>query len=69
MIVVGTDRRLTDFYGTSEDVNRQASWDLLRRVKGFQNLPWFIAGDFNEIMYSFENKGGRLQNERIMARF
>lgn len=32
-------------------------------------MPWMVVGDFNEIMYSFEKKGGRLRNEQNMARF
>lgn len=28
-----------------------------------------VVGDFNEIMYSFEKKKGRLRNERNIVRF
>ncbi|XP_039034949.1 uncharacterized protein LOC120171298 [Hibiscus syriacus] len=32
-------------------------------------MPWLVAGDFNEIVFSFERQSGRLHSERNMAGF
>ncbi|KAA3460773.1 reverse transcriptase [Gossypium australe] len=32
-------------------------------------MPWLVAGDFNEIMFSFEKQGGRIREERQMEAF
>lgn len=61
--------RLIGFYGALEKSNKDASWELLRNLKGIQSLPWLVVGDFNDIMFSFEKQGGRLRNERNMAKF
>ncbi|MBA0781705.1 hypothetical protein Gotri_002599 [Gossypium trilobum] len=45
------------------------SWDKLRRLYEDCQLPWLIMGDFNEIMYSFKKKGGRLRAERQRETF
>ncbi|MBA0729024.1 hypothetical protein Golax_022433, partial [Gossypium laxum] len=35
-----------------------------------EDIPWFVCGDFNEIMYDFEKKkGGLLRDERRMRMF
>ncbi|MBA0755210.1 hypothetical protein Gogos_000127 [Gossypium gossypioides] len=33
------------------------------------DLPWFVVGDFNEIMYGVEKKGGLPRDERRMELF
>jgi hypothetical protein len=32
-------------------------------------LPWLVAGDFNEIMYSHEKEGGNVRPQRCMQAF
>ncbi|KAH1122871.1 hypothetical protein J1N35_006031 [Gossypium stocksii] len=44
----------------SSDRFRLDSWELLRQLGQDQSMPWVVMGDFNEIMSSFEKKGGRL---------
>ncbi|XP_074290653.1 uncharacterized protein LOC141617365 [Silene latifolia] len=34
------------------------SWDLLRLLYDQSSLPWLCIGDFNEILFSTEMKGG-----------
>ncbi|GMI67914.1 hypothetical protein HRI_000460700 [Hibiscus trionum] len=61
--------RFTGFYGNLVESQRHASWRLLRELGNNQTLPWIVAGDFNEIAYSFEKQGGRLRPERNMVGF
>ncbi|XP_075478858.1 uncharacterized protein LOC142519715 [Primulina tabacum] len=40
------------------------SWDLLLRLHGmpgYMSLPWLVGGDFNEVCFDTENKGGNLR--------
>lgn len=61
--------RLIGFYGAPEENNRHKSWDLLRRLNTSSHMPWMVVGNFNEIMFSFEKKGGRIHNEWNIVRF
>ncbi|XP_074271643.1 uncharacterized protein LOC141595575 [Silene latifolia] len=54
----GKEWRLTGFYGWSVVSDRHLSWDLLRILKGQSTLPWVCIGDYNEILFSTEMKGG-----------
>ncbi|KAK6163027.1 hypothetical protein DH2020_002868 [Rehmannia glutinosa] len=56
--------RFTGFYGNPEASLRKFSWDLLKRLSNIQELkelPWLVGGDFNEICFDSEKKGGRLR--------
>ncbi|KAA3468587.1 putative Transposon TX1 [Gossypium australe] len=44
-------------------------WNLLRRLSCDCNCPWLVAGDFNEIMYSFEKSGGLPRDSKRMEVF
>lgn len=33
------------------------------------NLPWLVAGDFSEILYSHEKEGGNLRPIKMMEDF
>ncbi|KAA3468467.1 Exo_endo_phos domain-containing protein [Gossypium australe] len=39
-------------------------WNLLKRLSSDCNCPWLVAGDFNEIMYSFEKRGGLPRDQK-----
>ncbi|GMI67917.1 hypothetical protein HRI_000461000 [Hibiscus trionum] len=62
-------RRFTGFYGRPAERDRDLSWNLLRQLHSNQSMPLLVAGDFNEIMYSYEKKGRRIRPERNMVRF
>ncbi|KAM6567220.1 hypothetical protein CsatA_026348 [Cannabis sativa] len=61
---------LTCFYGAPEVHNRQASWTLLERLADVApHLPWFVIGDFNEILSNSNKSGGALRSESQMDAF
>lgn len=62
-------RRLTGFYGASNERCRKESWDLIRQLNGNSSLPWLVIGDFNEIMFFFKKRGARVRNENNMLDF
>ncbi|MBA0818435.1 hypothetical protein Gohar_021253 [Gossypium harknessii] len=45
------------------------SWNLLRRLCNQVEYPWLVCGDFNEILYGYEKKGGLAREERRMEAF
>ncbi|KAA3489018.1 reverse transcriptase [Gossypium australe] len=51
--------RFTGFYGSPYLKDKNFAWNLLRRLGHDSNYPWLVAGDFNEIMYSFEKSGAK----------
>ncbi|XP_021747551.1 uncharacterized protein LOC110713405 [Chenopodium quinoa] len=51
--------RLTRFYGWSEVHNRHLSWRLLEDLARQSDEAWVCIGDFNEILFESEKKGGR----------
>ncbi|MFQ6648039.1 hypothetical protein Gotur_021851 [Gossypium turneri] len=61
--------RFTGYYDSPYVNNKNAYWNLLRKLGQDQRHPWFVSGDFNEIMYSFEKSGGLPRDERQMEAF
>ncbi|KAA3466527.1 reverse transcriptase [Gossypium australe] len=61
--------RFTGFYGSPYAQEREESWNLLKSLRGNVDQSWFVCGDFNEIMYGFEKKGGLPREERRMEAF
>ncbi|MBA0748181.1 hypothetical protein Gogos_005028 [Gossypium gossypioides] len=66
---VAKEWRFTGFYGSPYVSNKNVSWNLLRKLGQDQNYYWLVSGDFNKIMYSFENSGGIPREERRMETF
>lgn len=53
--------RFTGFYGNPCAQLRKHSWDLLRKLNALPLVghdAWLVGGDFNEIFYASEKKGG-----------
>ncbi|XP_074274040.1 uncharacterized protein LOC141597473 [Silene latifolia] len=50
--------RLTGFYGWPLVQDRHLSWQLLRYLAEEDHTAWLCIGDFNEILYANEMKGG-----------
>ncbi|KAA3485636.1 reverse transcriptase [Gossypium australe] len=62
--------RFTDFYGTPYSREQSQVWELLKSLSQNVTGPWLVAGDFNEIMYSFEKKKkGIPRDQRRMELF
>ncbi|KAA3452465.1 reverse transcriptase [Gossypium australe] len=61
--------RLTGFYGSPYINEREAAWNLLRRLSNQGEYPWLVCGDFNEILYGCEKKGGLPRDEKKMEEF
>ncbi|CAM8911363.1 unnamed protein product [Rhodiola kirilowii] len=61
--------RATLFYGAPVVSSRLFSWALLRRLHSLSNRPWMVFGDFNEVLYSSEVKGGRGRHNWQMTNF
>ncbi|KAA3453178.1 reverse transcriptase [Gossypium australe] len=61
--------RFTGFYGSPYPQEKEDSWNLLRRLRQQVDQPWLVCGDFNEIMYGFEKKGGLPREEKRMEAF
>ncbi|XP_074318889.1 uncharacterized protein LOC141655723 [Silene latifolia] len=57
----GGEWRLTGFYGWPNVADRHLSWELLRLLGAQSLLPWVCIGDFNEVLFSTEMKGGHRQ--------
>lgn len=60
--------RCTGFYGAPQ-VRREESWQLFCNLNDCSEISWFIIGDFNEILFSFEKQGGILKGEQQMQAF
>ncbi|XP_074336615.1 uncharacterized protein LOC141673774 [Apium graveolens] len=61
--------RYTGFYGCPERRRRRESWQLIRELVDRSSLPWCIIGDFNDIMYVHEKRGGRVQDRYLLEGF
>jgi len=61
--------RMTCFYGFPERSRRKDSWDLLRSLAHRSPLPWVVLGDFNDLLYQSEKRGGNPHPESLLQGF
>lgn len=61
--------RITGIYGFPEASQKYRTWALIRRLRDESSLPWFIGGDFNEILNDGEKTGGCSRALRQMENF
>ncbi|XP_019176759.1 PREDICTED: uncharacterized protein LOC109172055 [Ipomoea nil] len=61
--------RLTGFYGDPYRGCRRVTWDLLRQLKENIQLPWVVAGDFNDITCLAEKRGSHSHPMALMEDF
>jgi hypothetical protein len=61
--------RFTGVYGEAQSDLKHRTWQHLRNLYDDPSLPWMCAGDFNEILFSYEKEGGRQRQQQCMDRF
>ncbi|KAL8549289.1 hypothetical protein ACS0TY_008223 [Phlomoides rotata] len=52
------DWRFTGMYGWPDDQNKWKTWRMLDFLATGNTLPWCCMGDFNEILFDYEKRGG-----------
>lgn len=61
--------RITGIYGEPYPPQRHVTWSLLRTLRNNEQQPWFVGGDFNEILHNGEKEGGRVRSPHQMMAF
>ncbi|XP_061372079.1 uncharacterized protein LOC133314599 [Gastrolobium bilobum] len=59
----------TAVYGSPREDERQVMWDDVKQLSLNVNLPWILAGDFNDIKCMGEKKGGSQPDSNKCDRF
>ncbi|XP_058762932.1 uncharacterized protein LOC131636306 [Vicia villosa] len=65
----GTDWRFTSVYASPSEQRRRVLWEALHTTGRNNNMPWIVAGDFNDIADAGEKKGGAAISHRRCASF
>lgn len=60
---------LTGVYGEPVKGNRNGVWERLTRIGVNKKEPWFLTGDFNEIVDQSEKHGGAVRKDEDGAEF
>jgi hypothetical protein len=61
--------RVTFVYGEPRVENRHLMWDSLCRLRSTSDIPWLVAGDFNEAMWEFEHLSSTPRPRNQMVAF
>lgn len=71
-VVNGTTKepwRFTGFYGEPNTYYREEAWRMLRMLRSKPHLPWCCMGDYNELLWIEEKRGGRIRPHDQMQAF
>lgn len=60
---------MTCVYGEPRVENRHLMWSKLLNLKGTNDLPWLVVGDFNEALWGFEHMSATPRGEPQMLVF
>ncbi|XP_019184779.1 PREDICTED: uncharacterized protein LOC109179736 [Ipomoea nil] len=61
--------RMTCYYGFSQRHRRSEAWDLLKSFAPRSNLPWVMIGDFNDLLFQHEKRGGNPHPNSLLRGF
>ncbi|XP_019157741.1 PREDICTED: uncharacterized protein LOC109154396 [Ipomoea nil] len=61
--------RMTGFYGFAQRWRRNESWELIRSLSHRSQLQWVMIGDFNDLLYQHEKRGGNPHPEALLRGF
>jgi hypothetical protein len=61
--------RFTGIYGESRWDQKYKTWDKLRELRNNSPLPSIVLGDFNELLFSHEKRGGQSAPSKLHASF
>lgn len=61
--------RLTCYYGIPDRGRRKEAWEMLRKLSSSSNLPWFIFGDFNDLLYASDKHGTNPHPQHLVEGF
>ncbi|KAA3467625.1 reverse transcriptase [Gossypium australe] len=61
--------RFTGFYRSPYLKDKNTVWGLLKGLSHGNYYPWLVAGDFNEILFGNEKKGGGVRDQGRMDAF
>ncbi|XP_019179523.1 PREDICTED: uncharacterized protein LOC109174723 [Ipomoea nil] len=65
----GKQWRMTCFYVHSDRSRRWESWELLDTLKTRSLLPWVVIGDFNNLLFQYEKRGGNPYPDNLLRGF
>ena len=65
----GVSFHSTFVYGEPNQSRRQIVWDSLSNLQGDNSSPWFLSGDFNELIDNSEKCGGPDRAEGTFSAF
>lgn len=65
----GEHWRFSGIYGWSDHGQKHYTWDLIRRLGKELDMAWLIGGDFNEVLYAHEKRGGNPSDFLSMKAF
>ncbi|XP_019196311.1 PREDICTED: uncharacterized protein LOC109190291 [Ipomoea nil] len=61
--------RMTCYYGYSQRHRRMEAWDLIKSFVQRSTLPWVMIGDFNELLFQHEKRGGNPHPDNLLRGF
>ncbi|KAL8555482.1 hypothetical protein ACS0TY_003331 [Phlomoides rotata] len=65
----GGDWIFTGVYGWPGDQDKWKTWRMLDHLANGNTLPWLCLGDFNEILFNYEKRGGVPRRKSRMEDF
>ncbi|XP_074342351.1 uncharacterized protein LOC141679878 [Apium graveolens] len=61
--------RYTGIYGYPERRRRAEVWEMIRGLSQHSTSPWYVIGDFNDLMFDTEKRGGSSHPRSLLQGF